>query len=36
MVATSDRGKKVQVEVSADWYVAIEHWGLSLIRVYLR
>jgi len=35
MVATSDEGKKVQVEVSTDWYIAVEHQRLSLIRVYL-
>jgi len=25
MVATSDNRKKFEMEVSADWYVAIEH-----------
>jgi len=35
VVATSDEGKKVQVGVSADWCVAIEHWRLSSIRDYL-
>ena len=33
MVATSDDGKKFEIEVSADWYVAIKYQGLSLIRV---
>ena len=33
MVATSDGRKKSEMEVSADWYVAIEHWRLSLIRI---
>ena len=36
VVATSDDGKKSEMEVSADWCVAIEHWRLSLIRDYLR
>ena len=35
MVATSDVGKKSKMEVSTDWCVAIEHWRLSSIRVYL-
>jgi len=35
MVTTSDDGKKSEMEVSADWCVAIKHWGLSLIRDYL-
>ena len=35
MVATSDEGEKVRVGVSTDWYVAVEHWGLSSMRVYL-
>ena len=35
VVATSDEGEKVRVGVSTDWYVAIEHWRLSSIRVYL-
>ena len=34
-VATSDKGGKVQVEVSTDWYVAVEHWRSSSMRVYL-
>jgi len=25
VVATSDDGKKSKIEVSADWYIAIEH-----------
>jgi len=28
MVATSDGGKKVRVEVNTDWCVAIEHWSV--------
>jgi len=36
MVATSDDGEKSEMEVSADWCVAIEHWRLSSIRDYLR
>ena len=35
MVATSDDGEKSEIEVSADWCVAVEYWRLSLIRVYL-
>ena len=35
IVATSDNGKKSEMEVSADWCIAIEHWGLSSIRGYL-
>jgi len=35
VVATSDDGKKSKVGVSTDWCVAIEHWRLSSIRVYL-
>ena len=33
MVTTSDRRKKFEMGVSTDWYVAIEHWKLSLIRI---
>jgi len=33
VVATSDDGKKSEMEVSADWCVAIEHWESSSIRV---
>ena len=33
MVTTSDDGKKSEMGVNADWYVAIEHQGLSSIRV---
>ena len=33
MVATSDDRKKSEMGVSADWYIAVEHWRLSLIRV---
>ena len=36
MVTTSDDGKKSEMEVSADWCVAIEHQRLSSIRDYLR
>jgi len=36
VVATSDDGEKSEIEVSADWYVAIEYWRLSSIRDYLR
>ena len=32
VVATSDDGKKSEMEVSADWCVAIEHQRLSSIR----
>jgi len=35
MVITSDDGKKSEMGVSANWYVTIEHWGLSSIRGYL-
>ena len=33
MVATSDKRKKSEMGVSADWCVTIEHWKLSSIRV---
>jgi len=33
MVTTSDGRKKSEMEVSADWYIAIEYWRLSLIRI---
>ena len=36
MVVTSDDGKKSEMRVSADWYVAVEYWRLSSIRGYLR
>ena len=36
VVTTSDEGKKSEMEVSADWCVAVEYWRLSSIRVYLR
>jgi len=36
MVATSDEGEGVLVEVSAEWCVAVEHRRLSSIRDYLR
>ena len=35
MVITSDKKMKSEIEVSTDWYVTIEYWGLSSIRVYL-
>jgi len=35
VVATSDEGEKVQVEVSAEWCIAVEHQRSSLIRDYL-
>ena len=35
MVTTSDNGKKSEMEVSANWYVAIEYQRLSSIRDYL-
>jgi len=35
VVATSDEGEKVWVGVSTDWCVAVEHWRLSSVRVYL-
>jgi len=34
MVATLDDRKKSEMEVSADWCVAIEYWRLSSIRDY--
>ena len=33
MIVTSDDGKKSKMGMSADWYVTIEHWRLSSIRV---
>jgi len=33
MVIISDGRKKSEMGVSTDWYVAIEYWGLSSIRV---
>ena len=33
IVATSDKRKKSKIEVSTDWYVAVEYWRSSLIRV---
>jgi len=35
VVATSDEGEKVQVEVSTEWCIAVEHQRSSLIRDYL-
>jgi len=34
VVANSDDGKKSEVEMSADWYVAVEHQRSSSIRDY--
>jgi len=36
VVATSDNGKKSEMEVSADWCVTVEHRRSSSIRDYLR
>ena len=33
MVTASDDRKKSKMGVSADWYVAVEYWRLSSIRV---
>ena len=33
MIVTLDKRKKSEIEVSADWYVAIKYWRLSSIRV---
>ena len=33
VVTTSKKRKKSEMEVSADWCVAVKHWGSSLIRV---
>jgi len=33
MVTTSDKMKKSEMEVSANWCVTIEHWRSSSIRV---
>jgi len=33
VVATSDDREKSKMGVSADWYVTIEHWRLSSIRI---
>jgi len=33
MIATSEKRKKSEIEVSADWCVAIEYWELSSIKV---
>jgi len=35
VVTTSDDVMKSKMGVSADWCVTVEHWRLSLIRVYL-
>jgi len=35
VVATLDDRKKSEMEVSADWCVAVKYWRLSSIRVYL-
>ena len=33
MVATLDEKKKFEMGVSTDWYIAIEYWKSSSIRV---
>ena len=33
MIITSDERKKSEMKVSTDWYIAIEYWRLSSIRV---
>jgi len=33
VVATSDKRKKSEIEVSTDWYIAVEHQRSSLIRI---
>jgi len=33
MITTSDGKKKSEIEMSTNWYVTIEHWRLSLIRI---
>jgi len=33
IVATSDDRKKSKIGVSADWYIAVEYWRSSSIRV---
>ena len=33
IVATSDEGKKSEMKVSTDWYIAVEHQRLSSIRI---
>ena len=33
IVIISEGRKKSKIEISTDWYVVIEHWGSSLIRV---
>ena len=33
MVTISDNRKKSEIGVSTNWYVAIEHWRSSLIRI---
>ena len=35
VVATSDEGEEIRVEVSTDWCVAVEHRRSSSIRDYL-
>jgi len=35
MVTISDIGKKPKMGVSAEWYVAVEHWRSSSIKDYL-
>jgi len=33
VVATLDRRKKSEIGVSSDWYVVVEHWKSSSIRI---
>ena len=33
IIATSDKKIKFEIEVSADWCVAVEYWRLSSIRI---
>jgi len=35
MIATLDKRKKSEMRVSTNWYVTIEYWRSSLIRVSL-
>ena len=33
MIAISDERIKSEIKVSTDWYIAIEYWGSSSIRI---
>ena len=33
MIAISDERIKSKIKVSTDWYIAIEYWGSSSIRI---